>query len=164
MINIATKKTMLWAFIILQLTAYAFLNFATISFLHYLSYSITILCFIFALIYLSKHSQKYFQIGAFIFTLLADFFLVVLQGKNKMLATTLFLVVQIFYACRVYYLAYYPKERLTQLGIRFFGSVLAVVLSFVVLSASKYLPVQNKVSNISSLDMVIDGMVTCELI
>lgn len=133
MINTATKKTMLWAFIILQLIAYTILNCVKISFLHFLSYSITSLCFVFALIYISKHSQKYFQIGAFVFTLLADFFLIALGGKHKTLATSLFLVVQLFYACRVYYLAYYPKERLTQLGVRFIVSVLAIVLSFVML-------------------------------
>ena len=44
-----------------------------------------------------------------------------------------FLVVQIFYACRVYYLAYYPRERLIQLGVRFFSSIIAIILCFIVL-------------------------------
>ena len=131
--NKKVKQILLLAFIIVQTLAYLFLNFAKLDKLHYLSYGIVCLCLVFVILFASKNLNSTFMILAFIFTLIADYFLVLRGGKNKTLAMCFFMLAQIFYACVVYFLAFYPKERLLQLGTRIIVTIVSIIVASIIL-------------------------------
>ncbi len=129
------KTCFIGAFVLVEFVLYMILLFGDWQYMRFLSYGITVLCLTIAIIFISKKEQKLFQIGAFVCTLVADFFLVIKQGEHKTLAMWFFLGAQIFYACRTYYLAYYPKERLIQLFSRIIISVLVIIIACIILKS-----------------------------
>lgn len=127
------KQIVLFAFIALQLVLYFVLNFAKLNNSHYLSYGIVCLCLVFAIVYIFLDCHSYFAILAFIFTLIADYFLVLKGGEHKTLAMCFFMCAQIMYGAIVYLYAPYPKERIAQILTRIIISIIAIILAFIIL-------------------------------
>lgn len=75
------------------------------------------------------------QLGAFIFTALADLFLILLEGRNKTLAMVFFLTAQIFYALRVLRFFESKRARRAVVYIRIALSLVGAAAVFAVLGA-----------------------------
>ncbi len=97
-----TKKIINICFITLELIIYIlFLFFSKGKITAYLQYSSLILLFIWLIIVSKKDIDSYVVLFAFIFTLIADFFLVICNDHYH-LALVFFNIVQIAYAFRIY--------------------------------------------------------------
>ncbi|MBQ3234773.1 MAG: hypothetical protein IJA97_01270 [Clostridia bacterium] len=99
----------------------------------YLTYASVLTCAIFALINFSKEKSVVFQILAFAFTLVADFFLMILEGSYKTVAMSTFLIAQIFYALKILLYARSKAEKRLQIVLRGTLSVIGGLAVFIVL-------------------------------
>lgn len=127
------KNVSLVVFILIQFSIWLKLIFDYGEWGTYLSYGTVVFCFVYSLFFLGKQKDSIFQSGAFFFTCIADYFLILLGGQNKTLAMCAFLCAQIFYACRVYLLAKSEKEKRLQILLRVSLGVVGAVATFVVL-------------------------------
>lgn len=128
------RKVTLWAFCAVQFVVWILLIFVKkIPNPHVLSYAATLFCLAVTLFFCRKQTDWALQAAAFLFTCIADFFLVLLMGEQKTLAMCAFLCAQICYAWRTLLFAKTAKERWLNVVLRLVLSALAAVAVVAVL-------------------------------
>ena len=95
-------------------------------------YAAIVLCFVTSLVLLRARSEAVFTSLALLFTVVADFFLILL-GTGKLIAMCAFTLTQIFYCLRTLSMATSRRERLWNLAVRLTLSVMAASAVFIVL-------------------------------
>lgn len=101
-----------------------------------ISYTAIVLVFLFSLILFDKSATWVLTATALLFTVLADYFLVLLGAGEKLLAMCFFSVTQICYFLRIY-LAHKTKiSQVTHLILRLTVILIAVIATFSVLKES----------------------------
>ena len=97
-----------------------------------LSYTLVSLAFLFNLVFISKSKSFIYTFIALLFTLIADFFLVVLQ-EHYLYGVLAFLVVQTFYFLRILHEENNVKLKKLHLIIRIFSSFLGLIIPILIL-------------------------------
>ena len=97
------------------------------------SYTVVVLCCLFALLYMEKSKDYIFTQIALICTIMADLFLVVIVPMKQLPAMIFFSGTQICYFLRLYFNSKSEKEKRIHLIIRTVASVVALILTVIVL-------------------------------
>ena len=128
------RKIVLIAFCAVQFVVWMVLLFAPMEMQTHnvLSYSATVFCLAVTLFFFQKKVGWGLQVAAFVCTLFADFFLVLLSGEQKTLAMCAFLCAQLCYAWRTVRMAT-PKEQWLNVVLRLVCSVVGAVAVVAVL-------------------------------
>ncbi len=121
------------AFCALQLYIWISLLTKSGNSMRYVSYAGVLLCFLYSFAFFYNGKQQKAQCTALFFTCIADFFLILLQGKWKTVAMLAFLCAQICYAYRVFLLASNKKEKHLQIFLRVLLTVAVLLVLFAVL-------------------------------
>lgn len=125
------KNASLVIFLLVQVVFWVFVVFSK-TYTHYFTYASVVASFVYVLATLPKTRVELYQILAFAFTLVADYFLI-LKWNNYDIAMCFFLVVQLFYSTRVFLLAKSKKEKAIQGVLHGVVSVVAIILCKLVL-------------------------------
>lgn len=126
-------KIALVAFCAVQLCIWISLLTKSGDGMRYVSYAGVLLCFLYSFSFLHKGKHAKSQCTALLFTCIADFFLILLQGKWKTVAMLSFLCAQICYAYRVFLLAGNKKEKFWHIFLRILLTVAVMIVLFAVL-------------------------------
>ncbi len=89
-------------FCIVEFLLFLFVLFGTSPYSRYCSYAIVCLAFIFSLFFLRFKTKNYLTQFALFFTLIADYFLVLLKSDERLIAMISFSIAQIIYAIYVH--------------------------------------------------------------
>ena len=129
------RKIVCVAFFAVQFVVWMLLLFAPMSgeTHNVLSYSATVFCLATTIFFFQKKVGWGLQTAAFVFTLIADFFLVLLGGQHKTIAMCSFVCAQLCYAWRTVLMAKTAKERWVNIVLRSVCSVLGGVAVVAVL-------------------------------
>ena len=126
------EKVYLLIFILLELSVFPIVFMRHESIHSVLYYAAIFLCFITSLVLLRFCKGSVFTSIAFFFTVIADFFLILL-GTGKLVAMCAFTLTQIFYCFRTLSIAASKKERICNVTVRLIASAIATIAVFVVL-------------------------------
>ena len=97
-------------------------------------YSVVVLAVLSSLAFLSRERERILLILGLFFTLVADFFLVILDDYYSV-AVSFFSVVQLAYAARIYFETDSEMRRRVELWVRIAVSLLSVAVPFILLGA-----------------------------
>lgn len=97
------------------------------------SYTVVVLCCLFALLYIEKSKDYIFTQIALVCTVMADLFLVVIVPMRQLPAMIFFSGTQICYFLRLYFNSKTEKEKRIHLILRAIASVLALIITIIVL-------------------------------
>jgi hypothetical protein len=101
----------------------------------YIAYAGVVACFAFSLLFINRTNLVLVQVLAFAFTVIADFFLILLEGEHKTIAMLSFLIAQGFYALKTLLYAKSKREKRVQLILRLALSIVGGALVFIVLKS-----------------------------
>ena len=134
------KKVWAVAFLAIAFTVWLLDIFWRPKGYHYVSYFFIVFCFVTSLIFIDKCKDKIFQSVALLFTAVADYFLILLQGQQKTLAMVFFLLAQVAYALRTVGFTKSKRERIVNLAVRAGASAIIATITAIVLAGDKDLP------------------------
>ena len=97
------------------------------------SYLVVVLCCLFAVLYFEKTKKYAFTQIALFCTIMADLFLVVIHPIMQLPAMIFFSITQICYFLRLYFNSKSEKEKRIHLSIRALSSVIAIIITIIVL-------------------------------
>ena len=100
------------------------------------SYAAVLLAFLFAFLFFERTKRYAFTQIALLFTVCADFFLVVRGAKEQFLAMLFFSVTQLAYAARLYFEDENKARRFTHLALRIGFPLLVLAITLVVLDGA----------------------------
>ena len=128
------RKILPIVFVAIELLLYFIILFFDVKHLEIYCYLTIVMAFIFSLFYLNEGRYNFICMIAFIFTLVADFFLVV-SGKveYKGLAMTSFLFAQVMYATYIYLQIEEKKKFVIGITLRVTLTVIGILATFLVL-------------------------------
>jgi len=126
------EKIYLLIFILLELSVFPTVFMRHESIHTVLYYAAIVLCFLTSLVLLRLQKSSVFTSVALFFTVIADFFLILL-GTGKLIAMCAFTLTQIFYCFRTLSLARSKQERICNITLRLIASAIATIAVFVVL-------------------------------
>lgn len=126
------EKIYISLFVFLELSIFptVFMRYEAIHTVFY--YFAIVLCFVTSLVLVRACKSAVFTSIALFFTVVADFFLILL-GTGKLIAMCAFTLTQIFYCFRTLSIAGSKRERLSNVAIRLVSSAIAVLAVFLVL-------------------------------
>lgn len=120
-------------FSIIEIILLGFVLFGISPYRRYCSYGTVCLSFAFSLCFISYKNKNYLIQFALFFTIIADFYLVLLKSDEKLIAMISFSIAQIFYAAEIHKKTIKEKPRKIFLYFRIFAILIAEFLCFVVL-------------------------------
>ena len=126
------EKIYLLLFILIELSVFPTVFMRNEAIHTVLYYAAIVLCFVTSLVLLRARFESVFTSIALLFTVVADFFLILL-GTGKLIAMCAFTLTQIFYCLRTLSMATSRCERLWNLAVRLTLSVMAASAVFIVL-------------------------------
>lgn len=131
------KKYLPVLFVLVELFLYGIILFSKADHIEIYCYMAIIVAFLFSAVYVQDGKYNYLCLIAFIFTLIADFFLVV-NGKSeyKGVAMTSFLFVQFMYATYIYLTIENKKNMKVGITLRLSLTFVAVLATILVLKSN----------------------------
>lgn len=100
------------------------------------SYAAVLLAFAFAFLFFERTPRYLFTQTALLFTIFADYFLVVRGAEEQFLAMLFFSLTQLAYGARLYFEEKSPARRNLQLALRIGVSIAVIAVTFLVLGGS----------------------------
>ncbi len=100
-----------------------------------ISFSSVVLAFLFSLLFLSKKADAFLTAGALLFTVCADYCLVVMPSEPRLVAMVFFNTTQILYCIRLL-LEEDKKTRIANISLRIVLIAVALTASFILLGES----------------------------
>ena len=132
MTGAGARRIYFFIFLVFFLIAYPITVFKVGEYWFHIYYGIIVASFLTSLVFLKKDARALLQLGALLFTCLADYCLIMEYG-TKLGGMWFFFIVQLFYAARTLLLAKGKKERILNLSIRVIFSALIVFIAYMVL-------------------------------
>lgn len=122
------QRIYFFAVLALQLIAYPIAVFNIGKYDDPIYFAIIFSCFITSLVFIKKNAQSLLQVGALLFTCIADCYLILGFGE-ELTGVCFFLVTQLFYAARTLLLAKGKVEFILNLSIRALLSAFALLIA-----------------------------------
>lgn len=134
--NGLARKLSCGAFLLAELTLSILLQLLPGRASTWCSYAAVVLACLFASLFFSRTPRYYFTQAALLATVCADYFLVLLGAKQKLLAMLFFSVTQLCYFARIYFADRNEKQRTVHVLLRVLVPLLTLLVTLWVLGGS----------------------------
>lgn len=120
-------------FVAIELFIWIVLMFFPFDGVHIVYYGAIVFCLLYSLTLFSRENHSLLQYGAFFFTVVADYFLILREGEYKTAAMLVFLIAQIIYGVRTMLYASGRREGNINIALRIALSIAGALSVYILL-------------------------------